>query len=73
MMETHRTAARGLLLIGIALVVLNAFLVIVLYGPDGLRAGPFSESEGGAFVPFLGFGASLVGLWRMWRVSRALR
>lgn len=73
MMETHRTAARAVLLVGIALVVLNALLVIAFYGPDGLRAGPFSEPAGGALPPIVGLGASLFGLWRMLRVWRGWR
>jgi hypothetical protein len=74
MAAMDRPVARGLLLIGIAIVVLNAFLLVALYGPMAHRDGPMFVEPPDAFplvlVPILGFAASLFGLWRMWRVWR---
>jgi len=72
-----RPVARGLLLIGIAVVVLNGFFLFALYGPDAHKDGPMFAAPPDAFpvvlVPILAFAASLFGLWRMWQVSRRSR
>jgi hypothetical protein len=69
-----RRVALGLLLIGSAVVALNGWLVFALYGPDAAGRGPmFAASTDGfpvILVPIVGFGASLFGLWRMWRLRR---
>jgi hypothetical protein len=71
-----RPVARGLLLTGIAVVVLNAVALVALYGPNAHReGGPFVGPPDPlqlALVPILAFAASLFGLWRMWRVWRGL-
>lgn len=75
MAAMDRRVARGLLHIGIAVVVLNAFLLVALYGPYPHRDGPLFVEPPDVFplvlVPILAFAASLFGLWRMWRVWRA--
>jgi len=72
-----RPVARGLLLIGTAVVILNALLLVALYGPDADSHGPMFVAPPDAFplryVGFLAFAASLFGLWRMWRVWRGSR
>jgi hypothetical protein len=72
----NRRGARGLLVIGVVVVVLNAYLLAALYGPLASRDGPMYEPPPGVFpvilVPILAFAASLFGLWRMWRVWRRL-
>ena len=69
-----RPVARGLLLIGIAVVVLNACFLVVLYGPLAHRDGPMFVAPPDPFqmalAPILAFAASVFGLWRMWRVWR---
>jgi hypothetical protein len=63
-----------LLLIGTVVVVLNGYLVLVLYGPGSYRGGPPSVSAPDAFplvvVPILAFAGSVFGLWRMWVAMR---
>jgi hypothetical protein len=77
MAAMDRPVARGLLLIGVAVVVLNALFLLALYGPDAHRDGPMFDTPPDAFplllVPILGFAASLFGLWWMWRVWRGSR
>jgi hypothetical protein len=77
MAAMDRLGARGLLLIGIAVVVLNGYFLIVLYGPFAHRNGPLFVEPPGVFpmilVPILAFAASVFGLWRMWRVWRGSR
>jgi hypothetical protein len=76
MAAMNRRGARGLLVIGVVVVVLNAYLLAALYGPLASRDGPMYEPPPGVFpvilVPILAFAASLFGLWRMWRVWRRL-
>lgn len=77
MAAMDRPVARGLLLIGIAVVVLNAFALVALYGPMAHKeGGPFVEPPDVfplVLVPILSFAASVFGLWRMWRVWRGSR
>ena len=72
-----RPVATVLLLIGIAVVVLNAFLLVAFYGPGGDGPGPMFVSPPDAFaigvVPILAFAGSLFGLWRMWVARRGSR
>jgi hypothetical protein len=74
MAAMDRPMARGLLLIGIGVVVINGFFLFALYGPDAHRDGPMFVAPPDAFpvilVPILAFAASVLGLWRMWRVLR---
>jgi hypothetical protein len=66
-------------LIGTAVVVLNAVFLIVLYGPLANRdvIGPMYVGALArlpiALVPVVAFVASLFGLWRMWAASPAAR
>jgi hypothetical protein len=61
------------MLIGTAVVIVNAFFLFGLYGP-GERIwhappGPFPI----LFVPIFGFLGSVFVLWRMWRLTRGPR
>lgn len=68
-----RPVTRGLLLIGTAVVIANAFFLVGLYGP-GERI--WTGSPGPLpilLVPIVGFLGSLFGLWRMWLATRGPR
>jgi hypothetical protein len=64
------------MLVGIVAVLLNAYFLVWMYGPDG-----YSVGMGPHITPPLGlvllvwgaFAASLFGLWLMWRVWRGSR
>ena len=74
MAAMDRSVARGLLQIGTAVVVVNAVLLVVLYGPLAPRYGPIFDTPPDrlqiVLLPILAFTASVFGLWRMWRVWR---
>jgi hypothetical protein len=75
----HRRLTRGLLSIGVGVVVLNGFFLLALYGPlaQSVGPGPMAAGTPGPFpillVPILAFAGSLFGLWRMWAASRGPR
>ena len=75
--QPDRPVARALLLIGAGVVILNAFFLVMLYGPRAHRDGPPFAEPPAVFplilVPILAFAASVFGLWRMWRVWRGSR
>ena len=77
MAAMDRTVARGLLMIGTAVVVMNGFFLVVLYGPFAHRDGPLFVEPPAVFplilLPILAFAASVFGLWLMWRVWRGSR
>jgi hypothetical protein len=79
MAAMNRRLARGLLRIGIAIVVVNGYLLFALYGPGAHQEGPspmFATPPDAFpinFVPILAFAASVLGLWHMWRVWRGSR
>lgn len=70
MAAMDRVAPALLLLLGTAIVAVNAFALVALYGPDARLwvgpPGPFPI----ILVPILAFAASVFGLWIMWRVWR---
>ena len=68
-----RSVARGLLMIGTAVVVINGVFLFQLYGPGAHQQGPMFVDPPPypiILVMILAFAASLFGLWRMWRVWR---